>query len=67
MPRPQPIFSQADYLIQAAESNSNTEWQTEQIMANSADPDQMASSEANWSGSTLFAKAGHISFRQDQG
>ena len=26
-------------------------------MANSADPDQLASSEANWSGSTLFAKA----------
>ena len=34
-------------------------------MANSADPDQLASdpdqlAEANWSGSTLFAKAGHI-------
>ena len=28
-------------------------------MANIADPDQMASSEANWSGSTLFAKAGY--------
>ena len=27
-------------------------------MANSADPDQLASSEANWSGSTLFAKQG---------
>ena len=26
------------------------------LMANSADPDQLASSEANWSGSTLFAK-----------
>ena len=26
-------------------------------MAKSADPDQLASSEANWSGSTLFAKA----------
>ena len=25
-------------------------------MANSADPDQLASSEANWSGSTLFAE-----------
>ena len=24
-------------------------------MTNSADPDQLASSEANWSGSTLFA------------
>ena len=29
-------------------------------MANSTDPDQLASSEANWSGSTLFAKAGYI-------
>ena len=28
-------------------------------MANSADPDQLASSEANWSGSTLFARTGH--------
>ena len=29
-------------------------------MTNSADPDQLASSsEANWSGSTLFAKTGH--------
>ena len=28
-------------------------------MTNSADPDQLASSEANWSGSTLFAKAGY--------
>ena len=27
-------------------------------MGNSADPDQLASSEANWSGSTLFANAG---------
>ena len=25
-------------------------------MANSADPDQLASEEANWSGSTLFTK-----------
>ena len=29
-------------------------------MTNSVDPDQLASSEANWSGSTLFAKAGYI-------
>ena len=29
-------------------------------MSNSADPDQFAFSEANWSGSTLFAKAGYI-------
>ena len=34
-------------------------------MTNSADPDQLASSEAKWSGSTLFAKAGYI--RQDKG
>ena len=32
-------------------------------MTNSADPDP----EANWSGSTLFAKAGHILDHQDQG
>ena len=31
-------------------------------MTNSADPDQLASSEANWSGSTLFAKTGHVLF-----
>ena len=36
-------------------------------MANSADPNQLASSEANWSGSTLFAKAVHIGIQQDQG
>ena len=36
-------------------------------MANSADPDQMASEEANWSGATLFAKAGHIQVQQDKG
>ena len=30
------------------------------LMANSADPDQLASSEANLSGSTLFAKAVYI-------
>ena len=36
-------------------------------MANSADPDQLISSEANWSGSTLFAKAGHIWVQQDKG
>ena len=29
-------------------------------MENSADPDQLASSEANWSGSTLFVKVGYI-------
>ena len=34
-------------------------------MQNSVGPDQLASSEANWSGSTLFAKAGHIRDQQD--
>ena len=33
-------------------------------MANSADLDQLASSEANCSGYTLFAKAGHIRVQQ---
>ena len=37
------------------------------LMANSADPDQLASSEANWSGSTPFAKAGYIRVQQDKG
>ena len=36
-------------------------------MANSADPDQLASSEANWSRSTLFAKAEHIWVQKDKG
>ena len=36
-------------------------------MANSADPDQLASSEANRSGSTLFANAGYIWVQQEKG
>ena len=36
-------------------------------MANSADPDQLASSADNWSGSTLFAKEGYIWVQQDKG
>ena len=36
-------------------------------MANSVDPNQLASEEANWSGSTLFAKAGYIQVQQDKG
>ena len=36
-------------------------------MTYSADQDQLASSEANWSGSTLFAKEGHIRVQQDKG
>ena len=35
-------------------------------MANSADPDQLASSEANCSGSTLLAKAGCIGVQHDK-
>ena len=35
-------------------------------MANSADPDQLASEEANCSGSALFAKAGYIQVQQDK-
>ena len=31
-------------------------------MTNSADPDQLASEEANRSGSTVFAKTGHVVF-----
>ena len=36
-------------------------------MTNSADPNELASSEANWSGSTLFAKKGCIRVQQDKG
>ena len=36
-------------------------------MANSEDPDQLASTVANWSGSTLFAKAGYTWVQQDKG
>ena len=36
-------------------------------MTYSADPDQLASSEANWAVSTLFAKTEHIQVQQDQG
>ena len=35
-------------------------------MTNSADLDRLASSEDNWSGSTLFAKAGKIRVQQDK-
>ena len=36
-------------------------------MENSVDPDQMASEEAIWSGSTLFSKAMPILVQQDKG
>ena len=35
-------------------------------MTNSADPDQLASEEANWSEATLFAKAEYIWDQLDQ-
>ena len=35
-------------------------------MTNNADPNQLASSEASWSESALFAKAGHIQVQQNQ-
>ena len=34
-------------------------------MKNSADPDQLASSEGNWSGTTLFSKPGHMRVQHD--
>ena len=36
-------------------------------MTNSADPDQMAYSEANWSESSLFVKSGYIQVQHDKG
>ena len=36
-------------------------------MENCADPDQLASSEANWSESTLFAKVWYIQAQQEKG
>ena len=53
MPHPLPIFSQSDYLIQVVDTNSPSLWQIVQ-------PDQLASSEANSSGSTLFVKTGYL-------
>ena len=51
MPRPVLIVSQSDFLTQFTF-----------LMTNSADPDQLASEEVNWSGSALFAKTGHVVF-----
>ena len=36
-------------------------------MADCVDPDQLASDEANWSGSTLFANSGYIRIQHDKG
>ena len=51
------MYSQSDYLIQVVDTNSYTKWQTMQIQI---------SSEANWSGSALFAKAVQIPVQQDK-
>ena len=45
MPLPLQIFSQSDGLIQFMDANS---------LNDNVDPDQLASEEANWSGSTLW-------------
>ena len=36
-------------------------------MTNNANQDQLASSDANWSESSLFAEAGHIQVQQEKG
>ena len=51
MPHQLLIPSQSDYLIQVFDEIH--------VMKNNVNPDQLASLEANWSGSTLFAKTGH--------
>ena len=45
-----------DYVIQVVDTNPHTRY----LMTNVAVPDQLAFSEANWSGCTLFAMARHI-------
>ena len=63
MPRQLSVVSQLDYLIQTVDIKHIIN------VTNSADPDQLASSEANWSVSvsTLFAKAGYIRVQQLEG
>ena len=59
--RPFLTVSQSDYLIQIADINSHTEWQTVLIqiswLLKPTDLDLYCFEEANWSGFTLFAKA----------
>ena len=55
MPRPLLILGQWDYLIKIVDMKSRTEWQVVQLL------------EANWSESTLFAKARYTRVQQDQG
>ena len=64
MPRTFLIFGQSDVI---SVKRPDYWYKFTLLMANSEDPDQVASSEANWSGSTLFAKAGHIRVQQDKG
>ena len=54
------LVSQSHYLIQTVEIV--TCW-----MTNSEDLDQLASSEASWSGSALFSKTKYIRVQQDKG
>ena len=56
MPRSLLISSQSGYLIWVFDTKFTY------LMTSSADPDQFDSSEANRSGSTLFAKTGHVLF-----
>ena len=62
MRHPLPIFSQSDCLIQGVDKIHilNEKQCRSRIVASEA------SSEANWSGSTLFAKAGHSHVQQDK-
>ena len=39
----------------------------DQLAFSEANPDQLAFSEANWSGPTLFAQARYIRVQQDKG
>ena len=55
------IFNQSDYF------DSECLYKFIYLMTISAVVDQLTSSEANRSGYTLFAKAGHIRVQQDQG
>ena len=50
----------------SASQITDPEW-SKHLMENNADLDQLASSEANWSGSTLFGKEGYIRVQHDKG
>ena len=60
MPHPLLIFSQSDYL------DLGCWYKFTYLLTNSVDPDQLASLEANWFGSALFAKRGHFQIQQAQ-